>query len=229
MRDWEISFRRGLRRLSKHDPRAAVRDLSESVASCPVSSRHQLALAFYYLGIALERSGQCSLAVKSWVSARRLERTGALRRSYDRWVNEYGMRRRPTRDEDDFQAFRSIHVGRYLSKRGRGRFGSRAERDAVFDLIADAWKLVRKTGIPAKLPVSDRLALFRRCRVDLPFLYLEDALAPDEPPLVGDFRRGSARKRLVVDGDRCPCGSGLPYCRCCGRTRSCIEIESGSH
>ena len=42
----------------------------------------------------------------------------------------------------------------------------------------------------------------------------------------GDF---PIRNQLVKAGDRCPCGSGLSFGRCCGRQASCVETEHGSH
>ena len=60
-----------------------------------------------------------------------------------------------------------------------------------------------------------------------PVLYAEDAFETGDEPLVGDFRRGALGKARVGADDRCPCGSGLPFRRCCGRQASCVEIEYG--
>jgi len=229
MKDWEVDFSRGLRSLARHRPQSAVAELRSAAASCPVSSRRSLARILYYLGIALERSGHPSLAVKSWVSARRLERGGIIARAYLRWVNDYGMRRMPSPEADDFCAFEAAQVARYLSKRGSGRFGSRAERDAVVDLISDSWRTLSKSGVLRGMCASRKMELFRRAKVDLPFLYLEDAIGGGPQPLVGNFRRASLGKARVGAGDRCPCGSGLAFSRCCGRQSSCCELEFGSH
>ncbi|MFA6507151.1 MAG: SEC-C domain-containing protein [Treponemataceae bacterium] len=229
MRIWAISYSRGLRKLSKHCPQSAVAELREAAAACPARARKDLSRILYYLGLALERSGQPSLAVKSWASARRLERGGAIGRVFARWVNEYGMRRMQSRDLDDYCAFKAAQVARYLSKRGLGRFGSKAERDAVIDLITDSWRVLQKSGFLRGLTASRKMELFHRARVQLPFLYLEDALETPSRAITGDFRHGSAVSVRVKPDDRCPCGSGLPFRRCCGRQASCLELEYGSH
>lgn len=229
MRDWMVDFHRGLRKLSRHRPQDAAAHLRAAAAACPVGSRSELARILYYLGLALERSGYPSLAVKSWVSARRLERSGAIARVFLRWVNEYGMRRMATPEADDYCAFEAAQVARYLSKRGSGRFGSRAERDAVVDLIADSWRAIDRSGVLKGMECPRKLELFRKARVDLPFLYLEDALEGSREPLAGNFRGASVRPARVKAGDRCPCGSGLSFGRCCGRQASCVETEHGSH
>lgn len=228
MRSWTRNYRRGLRSLSRHAPKDAVAAFRQAVDSCPVSERHDLARILYYLGLALHRSGSPSLAVKSWVSARRLERRGPVGRLHARMVNEYGMRRMLDPETDDFCAFQAAQVSRYLAKRGSGRFGSPAERDAVIDLIGDSWRLLRKSGVLVGLSPAKKMDLFRRARVDLPFLYMEDAFDQRKEPLRGDFRGSKSVGARITSDDRCPCGSGLPYRRCCGRQASCVEVELGS-
>jgi len=228
MLNWSMHYRRGRRFLSRHEPRGAIAELRKAADACPVSARRDLARILYYLGLALERTGRGDLAVMSWVSARKLVHFGAVDRAYGRWVNEYGMRRRPSPEADDFEAFKSIQTARYLSKRGSRRFGSRAERDAVNDLIDDAWKVFSAQLKFQGLSCSQKLDLFRRARVDLPFLCVEDAMAEGCEPIVGNFRSSHVRSPRVAGDDRCTCGSGLPFRACCGRLRSCIELESGS-
>lgn len=229
MRVWTVSYSRGLRKLSRHRPESAIEDFRAAAESCSPREKRDLSRILYYLGIALERSGHPSLAVKSWASARRLERGGTVGRIYSRWVNEYGMRRMTTPEGDDYCAFKAAQVSRYLSKRGSGRFGSRAERDVVVDLITDAWNVLRRSGILRGLNPGRKMELFRRARVDLPFLFLEDALDTAREPIRGDFRRGSYGSARAKAESRCPCGSGLPFLRCCGRQASCVEVEYGSH
>ena len=215
--------------LSRHRPEEAIGEFRAAAEVCTPRDRHGLSRILYYLGLALERSGYPSLAVKSWVSARKLERGGGVGRAYARWVNDYGMRRMPTPDADDYCAFKAAQIARYLSKRGSGRFGSRAEHDVVVDLIADAWATLRGSGMLIGLTAGRKMNVFRRARVDLPFLYLEDAIDTARSPVVGDFRRKALGAGRVSADGRCPCGSGESFLRCCGVQASCIELEFGSH
>jgi hypothetical protein len=223
-----MHYKRGRRFLSRHEPRAAIVEFRMAAEGCPVSMRRDLASILYYLGLALERMGRGDLAVMSWVNARKLMRSPSIERAYGRWVNEYGMRRRPSREADDFAAFKSIQTARYLSKRGSKRFSSRAERDAVSDLIDDAWQGLRTRPELQNLSCARKLELFRKASVDLPFLCVEDALESGFEPIVGNFRSARVRAARVSSEDRCPCGSGLAFGACCGRLHSCIELESGS-
>ncbi len=230
MNPWSLAFRRGLRYLSRHEPRSAVASLQSAVDLCPLKDKHTLARILLYLGIALERSGQSALAVKSLVNARRLSRAGVVLKVYQRWVNEYGMRRCSCSEGDDYAAFKSIQVGRYLSKRGNGRFGSRAERDVVYELIRDAWKTIWASKVLLSLRVSEKMAIYRRARIYFPYLYVEDALDSPKEPLRGNFsyttqgrRTGSPR---LGDDDPCFCRSGLPLRKCCGRVSSCADMDS---
>ncbi|GAB1484725.1 hypothetical protein MASR2M78_35430 [Treponema sp.] len=228
MSKWILSYKRGLRLLSDHKPLEASREFRQAAERCPSTKRQDLARILYYFGLSLERSGQASLAVKSWVNARKLVRTGAVAHAFNRWVNEYGMRRQGKSELDDYFAFRSIQVRRYLDSRGSGRYGSRAEKDAVNDLILDAWRILSRSGILCGLSVQRKLELFKRSRVDLPFLYVEDALDQRKEIIVGNFRRARLGNAILSSEDRCSCGSGLPSRACCGRLSSCVEMEYGS-
>lgn len=228
MREWTVAFNRGRRALSRHRPAAAVRDFNVSLKTCPVADPKNLSRVLYYLGLALEHSGSPSLAVKSWVNARRLVRRGRMVKLFGRWVNDYGLRRCSSPAADDYQAFKSVQAGRYLGLRGTGKFGSPAERDVVYGVIADAFKVLAKAGILNGRSATDKLALFRRARLDFPHLHQETDYAQDCEPLVGNFRPGAGQTLRIRADDPCACGSGLPRRMCCGRLYSCREIESGS-
>lgn len=229
MKTWFNNYRRGLRLLSEHNPSRAIYEFRLAADACPATQRRELAHILYFFGLALERTGRSSMAARSWISARRLERKGHIGRTCDRWINDYGMRRRSSVEADDFYAFRSIQVSHYLCKRGSGRFGSRAEHDVVYELITDAFKRLWKTDILTSMKPSDKLALFRRARVDLPFLYVEDALDRFDEPIQVDFRKASIGRANVSPDSDCQCGSGTPNRKCCGRISSCFEVEAGSH
>lgn len=229
MQEWITAFNRGQRKLSKHDPQGALLEFRKAAACCPVSQRSDLARILLYLGISLERLGKGSLAVKAWVNARKLVKSGTVRYVCERWVNGYGMRRCMDARNDDYLAFKSIQVARYLSKRASGRFGSNAERDVVYDIIKDAWKLLSESGILNAMGLSEKLGVFRQARLDFPYLYAEDAMDMDCEILRGNFRPGNKKVLRIRSDDLCPCGSGLPSRMCCGRLYSCTEIESGLH
>jgi len=227
----ERAFRKGRRELALHRADRALAPLRAAVADCPPSFKGLLASRLYWLAVALLRLDRAELALKSLASAQKLRPRGLARRSYERRANDYGMIRRAKPELDDFYAFYSIQTCRYLAKRPGGRFAATTEKDVVTKLVVEAWVELRKSGDLEGASLDSRLRLFNEWRVDFPLplgiemppvpLRREDAVSAASCPdlLRVDFRRG----RAVKAGDRCPCGSGLPYCRCCGRTTGPLE------
>ncbi|WP_304221319.1 hypothetical protein [Gracilinema caldarium] len=226
MKDWFGPFERGRKALAKHKTAYAIKEFKKAAELCPVRASKELARILYYLGLALDRSGQPGLATKSWVNARKLVRSGPFVSLYSRWINGYGMRKSEKPILDDYRAFQSVQVFRYLSKRGSGRFCSEAERDVVYAVIDDAWKLISKSKVLYSLSCTEKLAIFRKAKLDFPYLYIEDVFQTDCDPVIGNFRqKHSVSSVRLTDDDPCSCGSGLPRRMCCGRLYSCTEQE----
>jgi len=207
----EQDFRRGLRSLASRRPDAAMRSFRAAVDACPASRAGELSKYLYWLAVALLRLDRPELALKSLASAQKLRPKGYAHEAYVHRTNEYGMFKRSSPELDDFYAFFSIQAGAYLARRPGGRFDSNSEKDAITRLIGEAWRVLSRSGELEGLSAARKLSFFRARRVPFPFVAL-----PEEPRgkvLAADFRRG---QRLNGD-DRCSCGSGLSYMRCCGR------------
>jgi len=132
-------------------------------------------------------------------------------------VNDYGMCRRPSPELDDFYAYYSVQTCAYLKAKKDGRFDSNAEREAVTRMIGDTWRSLLRSGRLDGLSPSIKLASFKAWPVSFPIFGID---RPERGKILAvDFRRG-----IKLRGDeRCSCGSGLPYMRCCGRTSSARE------
>jgi SEC-C motif len=207
-------FRRGKRALANHRPDIALRSFRSAADSCPAARAGELSAYLYWLAIALLRLDRPELALKSLASAQKLRPKGYARSMYLRRSNEYGMCRRKRPELDDFYAFYSVQACAYLGRKPSGRFDSNAEKDMVTRFIGDAWKALSVSGALEGLSAARKLEAFKTRRISFPFFSPE---ASTRGAIIEtDFRRG---QRIKGD-DRCSCGSGLSYARCCGRIDS---------
>ena len=226
-----------LRELSRHRPDRALEPLRRAVENCPAIDKVGLSRRLYWLAVALLQLERTELAIKSLASAQKLRPRGVARDAYVRRVNVYGMPKRVTKELDDFWAFYSIHACKYLATRPGRKFAAATEKDLVTRTIASAWMELRRSGRLEGRDVEERLGLFKAAKISFPrpvglggrtFPATERAtIGPGQPdtsscadPMKVDFKRG----KRVKATDRCPCGSGLSYCQCCGRTLSPLEL-----
>ncbi|MBU0927335.1 MAG: SEC-C domain-containing protein [Spirochaetes bacterium] len=221
-KDRRSEYLRGKRALADHDPVRALRLLRIAVDDCPASERSELSRRLYWLSVALRRLGKDGLAVKALASAQRLAPRGPARDAYERMANGYGMPKASCSEHDDYRAFCSIQIRRYLDGVPDGKFSGQNEIDAVLTLIADTWVRLAAARDFKSASCDEKLKAFRTTGIDFPALR-ERRCHDSEAILTVDFYRG----RLRSAEDRCSCGSGLPYRRCCGRTRLPYESERG--
>jgi tetratricopeptide (TPR) repeat protein len=220
--DRKAEYRRGMRALASHEPALAMRLLRSAVDSCPTSERAELTRSLYWLAIALRRLGKDGLAIKALSSAQRLSPRGRARDMYERVANDYGMPRASCVEHDDYRAFCSIQIRRYLEGVPDRRFQNQEEIDAVLTVIADAWLRLNEARPLGKASCDEKLKAFRDVGITYP-AFRQRREVRRATVIAADFVRGRA---LGAD-DRCSCGSGLPYRMCCGRTRLPYEPERG--
>jgi hypothetical protein len=210
----ERYFRQGKHALAKHRPDLALCSFRAAVDSCPAISPGELSRYLYWLAVALLRLDQPELALKSLASAQKLRPMGLARSAYLHRINDYGMCRRGSPELDDFYAFYSVQACLYLGRKPGGRFDSNAEKDVVTRIIGDAWRTLARSGVLANMSAARKLALFKARSVGFPSFGLDSSTRGTI--IAADFRRGHS----IRGDERCSCGSGLPYMRCCGRTGS---------
>jgi len=223
MKSWQRIMVKAKYRLGKHDPRGALQFLMEALEICPADNRKDLADILFYTGVVLRKLGHDDGAARSWVMASRLKRFGYGGQMAERMINEYGMPRQETEEEDDRQAFRSIHMTRYLQAKTVCRLGSRAEEDMVETLIEEAWGELKRNCDLQGLPAAVKLTVFRETLVIYPLFECPDDFSFSDNVVHHDF----IQNRRLKPGDSCPCGSGRPYMSCCGRTPSLSEVKNG--
>jgi hypothetical protein len=220
---WLRHYGRGLTSLARHRASDAVKSLQEALEQCPPSRSRDLYKICLFLGVALQRAGFPQSAIKSWTSCQRLNKRGPTRKMLSRYTNCYGMERQGSSDADDWQAFSSIQIARYLMGKNKRAFSTEAEHDMILDLIRDSWGELRSSVDMREMSSCGRLEAFRAVRIVFP------AVLPAEPvmqdPVIAVNFQTKQRVRLA---DRCSCGSGMPFMLCCGRTPGREELLSGS-
>jgi hypothetical protein len=213
------AFRRGRRELARHRPDLAVRSLRSAVDSCPVALAGELARKLYWLALALFRLDRPELAIRSLASAQKLRPRGIARSAYAARVNDYGMCKRSSLELDDFYAFYSVQAGAFLATKAIARFDTGAQKDAVTRLIGDSWRLLSSSGKLSGLGAAKKLEIFKSSTISFPVFGLAEK--PRGKIVDADFRKGAK----ITGEERCRCGSGLPFMRCCGRTNSLNDCQ----
>ncbi len=131
------------------------------------------------------------------------------------------MPRQGDRLLDDWRAFHSLQLARYVRAKARVPLAP-AEADMLRDLLWGHFaELVRNDALRGR-DAGERRRLFAELQVSFPLLL--PAAAGTEHVVAVDF----VRRRPLLDGDPCVCGSGLPYVVCCGRIPTSDEIAIGS-
>ncbi|MBN2511172.1 MAG: SEC-C domain-containing protein [Spirochaetales bacterium] len=220
-----LSFKKeaewGIRLLNKHNPQAALKHFRLALNECPVNRRRELDLILYYLGITLKRLGMSGSAVKSWSAGRNIYRSGHSTLMYRRHVNQYGMVKQSSEELDDWNAFYSIQLERYLSSKYSRKLGSEGERDMIWDLIYDNWVVLQQSGVLYGKTACEKWRIFNSQEIIFPFFHVPDHHSRQNIPV--NFRE----KKKIQPSDPCPCNSGMPYFQCCGRTKSEEELFYG--
>lgn len=223
MNRWVQELRLGKRELALHRPATALKAFESALNLCPVERPRELATIFYYLAFTLMRLQRPNGAVRSLRAAMRL-RKGSCHsaKMARRFGNDYGMARQRTPELDDWQAFYSIHLQRYLRSKHSQRIVTDAEGDMIRDLIHDYWNRLKELRLLVGKSAQEKLEVFRSVRVIFPFYVAPGA--QETNVITVDFHKKS---RLDAQ-DRCPCGSGMAYMKCCGRTRGADELVPGT-
>ena len=218
---WRQQFRNGRRALRSHRNRRALELLTAAVAACPASGRAELAAALRVLGFACARLGRLDAALRCWVDAQRTHKQPRLARLIRTCSNDHGMPRQGHRLLDDWRAFHSLQLARYVRAKVRTPLGV-AETDMLRDLLWGHFTELVRCGALHGRTAEQRRRLFAGLEISFPLLL--PVVAGSEPVLAADF----VRRRRTLDGDPCVCGSGLPYMVCCGRIPTSDEIATGS-
>ena len=215
----DLHIDRGIRFLSRHSAQDALASFSHALAICPVSDKKTLCRVLFYLGVTLNRLGFRDSAIKSCLASRKMSKNGYALKMLRRFANAYGMERQTCPGLDDWRAFYSLHLSRYLSSTRRNGFSSLAERDMIRDLIADNWIDLKQSGILSGKSEEEKRQIFQTVKIVFPAV----AGFSGDPVVFVDFVRG----KKITPGDRCLCGSGLNFLSCCGRIKGEEELLSG--
>jgi hypothetical protein len=214
------NFKYGMRMLRKKLYGKALRHFRKAVESCSVQDRFGLAGYLYWLGITLGKLGKPELSLKSYVSSQKLVRRGFARRLYLRMTNGYGMLKRSSTELDDFYAYSSIQIARYLERKTSRRFSDEFEKESVTAIITQMWKKLSDGNCLKGKTTGQKIILFQKLQICFPIFVVSSERGNI---ITGNFPKNTCH----LPDDRCVCGSGLPYRLCCGRLACTEELDYG--
>ncbi len=163
-------IRTSQRLLSRHKAQKAIVPLRKAVDLCSIEDRAQLERALYWLSIALIRVGKSALAIKALANARHLVPRGKCAVLYKRLTNDYGMPKSSCCDHDDYQAFFSIQLRRYLATVPGQKFESSIEMDTILELIASAWIKFKRDHAIESMECGEKVRQYEGLRMSFPQL-----------------------------------------------------------
>ncbi len=218
---WGRAARLAKRSLAKHQPVTALEHLKKAREACPDHHAAVHARLLYLQGLCFVKLGRVNNAIDRWIGSLRLCKSRESRNKLRVYANDYGMRRQPNPELDDWYAFYALHLRRYLETKRSRRLGTLAERDMIRELIWDHYQLLFDSQSLNDACAAEKLRAFRQVRIVFPFF--------DVPHELGDkvVAVNFHEKRKIEPDDRCHCGSGLDYRFCCGRTRGDDELLDG--
>lgn len=222
MQEWKRHLKRGKDKLAHHDPSEALRELQMAIESCPVDENRNLEKVLFYTGITLQKLGIPNGALKSWVIARKVKKHGYSSKMIKRFSNGYGMVRQLNTDLDDWKAFYSIQLGKYLKEKGTGAIDTREEYELVKEKICEAWCEVCERFSLRDMTIEEKLHIFETAEFNTGG---EDTGSIDPGASIYVNFRQNRRFSAV---DRCSCGSGLQFSMCCGRILGEDELLNGN-
>ncbi len=221
MCSYTLDIKLAKQNLARHLPDKALTQFARAVDDCPACKARELANVLFYLGITLKKLGYCNSAIRFWISSYRLNKNKFAGQMIKRFANGYGFTREENHELDDKKAFFSVQLSRYLAKKHNGKFSTQAEADMIIDLLEDTWKRIREYGMLGGKSIEEKRRYFKETKIVFPFLLFTKKLG--DTIINVNFKKGTK----VTQNDRCLCGSGLPYCICCGRTPSVEELING--
>lgn len=221
MNSWRVYLKHGKEYLTKHWPHKAIECFKLALEVCPVDDSKQLDKILFYLGIALKKVGLPNGAAKCWIVARKVNKKSYSSKMLERFVNNYGMFRQENELLDDWEAFYSIQLMKYLRAKPLCRLENGAENDMIYDLICDHWEQLKQSGKLYNKNPEEKKEIFQSVKIIFP-IYIDYGESPEQYIPV-DFMN----KKVISASDRCACGSGLSYSMCCGRTPGSDEIHIG--
>ncbi len=222
MENWQLHLKKGKDLLLQNRPDIALKEFHQALEGCPVEESRQLSKILFYIGVVLKKVGVPNGALKSWLMAQKITKNDINTRMIKRYCNDYGMVKQSSEYLDDWEAFHSLQLSKYLECKREGRFNTPAEFDVVNEIIAECWEQMC-TNYPLRtMSLDEKVELFRKTSPDFPVVRGVDFT--DNRCIDVNFRE----QRRYSPSDRCSCGSNLPYSMCCGRIEGEDELIFGS-
>ncbi|WP_053228197.1 hypothetical protein [Spirochaeta cellobiosiphila] len=218
--DYKHYYKEGKRSLKSHSPKDAIRSFTKAIHVCPVAHKQELSKILYYLGFALQKLNLSGSALKTWRAGQKLR----VCRSFDivlkRYLNSYGMIKQPSSLLDDWKAFFSIQLEKYLNTKSSRRIGTLAEGDMIQQLLWEHFMSIHDEGSLIGKPACEKKRIFMNTRIIFPYINVPDGEKANT--IRHSFVETKKSKEIV-----CDCGAELSSSLCCRITPGDDELQSG--
>lgn len=163
----EALYFSGIKAGKKGDYKKAVRSIQKAIEYQSKDAKEELSEYYQNLGSALWRLNLRFDAFKAWEKALELNPKQRMAKEYlEKFSNEYGQPTAPTEAFDDFYAFQSTKIKKYLNKNNKDKFENLDEATDVIKKIIDVWRIINKKANLSELSTDEKIKLFEETEIN---------------------------------------------------------------
>ncbi|MBN2652970.1 MAG: hypothetical protein JXR63_11355 [Spirochaetales bacterium] len=209
--EWLENYNKAFLNYSGNNLKRALSEFRVALDKCPADATDVSSDIMYHIGDCLVRLSHPGAGLTFWKAALRYISDEREAMKILEKINSYGMVKRLTDYEDDYNAFKSIQLKRFLKTKISMSFSNLTEKEMIISLIDKQFQELYQDSKFQILSCSSKLEIFRSFKIVFPFI-VKDEIKESSNIIFYDF----SRKIRLKAGVTCSCGSGLDYSMCCG-------------
>ncbi|MGB9774061.1 MAG: tetratricopeptide repeat protein [Bacteroidota bacterium] len=151
-------------RIDQNRPEEAELILTHVLEALPKDDKELRPDTLLFLGMAQWQQGDRYGAVESWLEAYRIDpESKAIQEILKEAINEYGLPKAKSREEDDREFFQLSQVNEYLSLRNKTTFDNDEEMEHVINQIDSYWEQILEPEAArfAEMTTEEKITFFK--------------------------------------------------------------------